>query len=188
MPSLNVSVLVGSLRQKSVSKKVARALVKLAPPELSCSFVEIGELPLYNEDLEVDPPAAFTRFRAVIAPADALLFVTPEFNRGIPGLLKNAIDVGSRPWGKSVWSGKPAAVISQSYGALGGFGAHHQLRQVLAGVNVATMPHPEAYLSTAGALFDEAGELVNASSREFLSGFMLAFKTWIEQQRRPPAG
>jgi len=188
MPSLNVSVLVGSLRQKSVSKKVARALVKLAPTGLSCSFVEIGDLPLYNEDLEVDPPAAFTRFRSAIAPSDALLFVTPEFNRGIPGLLKNAIDVVSRPWGKSVWSGKPSAVISQSYGALGGFGAHHQLRQVLAGVNVATMPHPEAYLSTAGALFDEAGELINASSAEFLSGFMVAFKTWIEQQRRSAAG
>ncbi|HEU4582551.1 MAG TPA: NADPH-dependent FMN reductase [Polyangiaceae bacterium] len=188
MPHWNVSVLVGSLRQKSVSKKVARALVKLAPAELRCSFIEIGDLPLYNEDLEADPPAAFTRFRGAIAPSDALLFVTPEFNRGIPGLLKNAIDVGSRPWGKSVWSGKPGAVISQSYGALGGFGAHHQLRQVLAGVNVAVMAHPEAYLSTAGALFDEAGELVNDSSREFLSGFMLAFKAWIEQQRRPAAG
>jgi chromate reductase len=188
MANLNVSVLVGSLRQKSVSKKVARALLKLAPPGLHCSFVEIGDLPLYNEDLEADPPAAFTRFRAAIAPSDGLLFVTPEFNRGIPGLLKNAIDVGSRPWGKSVWSGKPAAVISQSYGALGGFGAHHQLRQVLAGVNVATMPHPEAYLSSAGALFDEADELVNASSKEFLSGFMVAFKGWIEQQRRPAAG
>jgi len=182
---LNVSVLVGSLRQKSVSKKAARALVKLAPAGMSFSFVEIGELPLYNEDLEVDPPAAFTRFRSSIAPADALLFVTPEFNRGIPGLLKNAIDVGSRPWGKSVWSGKPAAVVSQSYGALGGFGAHHQLRQVLMGVNVATMPHPEAYLSTAGALFDDADELVSASAREFLSSFMSAFKVWIEQQRRP---
>jgi chromate reductase len=185
---LNVSVLVGSLRQKSVSKKAARALIKLAPAGLSCSCVEIGDLPLYNEDLEVDAPAAFARFRSAIAPSDALLFVTPEFNRGMPGMMKNAIDVGSRPWGKSVWSGKPAAVVSQSYGALGGFGAHHQLRQVLAGVNVATMPHPEAYLSTAGALFDEAGELVNASAKEFLSGFMAAFQAWIEQQRRPAAG
>ena len=189
MPSsnaqLNVSVLVGSLRQKSVSKKVARALVQLAPAGLHCSYVEIGDLPLYTEDLEVDPPAAFTRFRNTIAPADALLFVTPEFNRGIPGGLKNAIDVGSRPWGKSVWSGKPAAVVSQSYGALGGFGAHHQLRQVLAGVNVATMPHPEAFVSTAGALFDDAGELVSAPAKEFLSSVMSAFKVWIEQQRRP---
>jgi chromate reductase len=191
MPSsnaqLNVSVLVGSLRQKSVSKKLARALVQLAPPGLHCSFVEIGDLPLYNEDLEVDPPAAFTRFRTTIAPADALLFVTPEFNRGIPGGLKNAIDVGSRPWGKSVWSGKPAAVVSQSYGALGGFGAHHQLRQVLAGVNVATMPHPEAYVSAAGALFDDAGELVSAPAKEFFGSIMSAFKAWIEQQRPAPA-
>src|SRR4051812_20550126 len=186
MPTLNVSVFVGSLRQKSVSRKLARALVRLAPAGMDCSFVEIGELPLYNEDLEVDPPAAFTRFRSAVAPADALLFVTPEYNRGIPGLLKNAIDVGSRPWGKSVWSGKPAAVVSQSYGALGGFGAHHQLRQVLAGVNVLTMAHPEAYVSTAGALFDDAGELVSAPAKDFLSSIMSAFQAWVEQQRRSP--
>jgi len=184
MQPIQVSVFVGSLRQQSVSRKAARALVRQAPAGMDFSFVEIGDLPLYNEDLEVDPPAAFTRFRNAVAPADALLFVTPEFNRGIPGLLKNAIDVGSRPWGKSVWSGKPAAVVSQSYGALGGFGAHHQLRQVLMGVNVATMPHPEAYLSTAGALFDDTGELVSASSREFFGSVMSAFQRWIEQLRR----
>jgi chromate reductase, NAD(P)H dehydrogenase (quinone) len=184
MQPIKVSVFVGSLRQKSVTRKLARALVQVAPARMEFSYVEIGDLPLYNEDLEQDPPAAFTRFRHAVAPVDALLFVTPEYNRGIPGLLKNAIDVGSRPWGKSVWSGKPAAVVSQSYGALGGFGAHHQLRQVLAGVNVATMAYPEAYVSTAGALFDEAGELVSAPAKEFLGSVMSAFQLWVEQQRR----
>jgi chromate reductase, NAD(P)H dehydrogenase (quinone) len=183
MKQIQVAVLVGSLRQQSVSRKVARALTKLAPANMSFSFIEIGDLPHYNEDLESDPPAAFKRFRSAIVAADALLFVTPEFNRGMPGVLKNSIDVGSRPWGKSVWAAKPAAVVSQSYGGLAGFGAHHQLRQVLMGVGVATMPHPEAYVGNAGTLFDEQGELNNAATKEFLSAFMLAFQSWIEQQR-----
>jgi chromate reductase, NAD(P)H dehydrogenase (quinone) len=184
MQQLNVAVLVGSLRQKSVTRKVARALTRLAPEGMRCSFVEIGDLPHYNEDLESDPPAVFTRFRAAIAASDAVLFVTPEFNRGTSGVLKNAIDVGSRPWGKSVWGGKPSAVVSQSYGALGGFGAHHQVRQVLVGVGAATMSHPEAYISFAPDLFDEAGELTKAATGEFMKAVMAAFQVWIEQQRR----
>ena len=184
MQQINVAVLVGSLRQQSVTRKVARALTKLAPAGMNFTFIEIGDLPHYNEDLESDPPAAFKRFRSAIVAADALLFVTPEFNRGLPGVLKNSIDVGSRPWGKSVWTGKPAAVVSQSYGGLAGFGAHHQLRQVLMGVGVATMAHPEAYVGNAGTLFDEQGELNNAATKEFLGAFMLAFQAWIERQRR----
>jgi chromate reductase len=183
MQEFNVAVLVGSLRQKSVTRKVARALTRLAPPGSHYSFIEIGDLPHYNEDLESEPPAAFTRFRGAIAASDALLFVTPEFNRGMPGVLKNSIDVGSRPWGKTVWAGKPAAVVSQSYGGLAGFGAHHQLRQVLMGVGVAVMPHPEAYIGNAGELFDDAGELKNPATGEFLTAFMAAFQAWIEQQR-----
>jgi chromate reductase, NAD(P)H dehydrogenase (quinone) len=150
---------------------------------LHFSFVEIGDLPHYNEDLESDPPAPFARFRAAIMASDAVLFATPEFNRGMPGVLKNAVDVGSRPWGKGVWAGKPAAVISQSYGALGGFGAHQQLRQVLVGVGVVTMPHPEAYVSFAGTLFDDAGELTNPETGKFLGAFSAAFHTWVAQQR-----
>jgi len=184
MQQLKVAVLVGSLRQKSVTRKVARALTRLAPSGLNFSFIEIGDMPHYNEDLESDPPAAFTRFRSAITASDALLFVTPEFNRGMPGVLKNSIDVGSRPWGKSVWVGKPAAVVSQSYGGLAGFGSQHQLRQVLMGVGVASMPHPEAYIGNAGELFDEAGELNNPATAEFLTAFMAAFQTWIAQQRR----
>jgi chromate reductase len=183
---IDVSVLVGSLRQKSVSKLVARAFVAVAPAQLKFSFVEIGDLPLYNEEREDAPPAEWARFRNEVGAADALLFVTPEFNRGIPGGLKNAIDVGSRPWGKSVWGGKPSAIVSQSYGALGGMASHHQLRQVLFGVGAVAMAHPEAYISNAPSLFDESGELKNASTREFAANFMKAFETWVTQQRHRP--
>lgn len=185
MPDIDVAVIVGSLRRESLNRKMARALAELAPPGMTLSSVDIGDLPLYNEDLEVDPPAQFTRFRAALAPVDAILFVTPEFNRSMPGLLKNAMDVGSRPWGKSIWNGKPAAVISVSPGALGGFGANHHLRQVLVAVNVAAMPHPEAYIGGAGKIFDAAGALIDAGVRELATGFMRAFQTWIEQHRKP---
>jgi chromate reductase len=184
MTQIKVGVLVGSLRQQSVTRKVARAFVAVAPAHLSCSFVDIGDLPLYNEELEGSAPASWTRFRQEITATDALLFFTPEFNRGIPGGLKNAIDVGSRPWGKSVWAGKPAGVVSQSYGGLGGVAAHHQLRQVLFGVSVVALPQPEAYIGNAGSLFDEQGNLNNPSTKEFATGFMRAFDAWITQQRR----
>ncbi len=185
MPELDVAVITGSLRQASFSRKRGRAAIKLAPAGMKPSIVEIGDMQHYNEDLEADPPAAFTRFRERIAAADAVLFVTPEFNRGIPGALKNCVDVGSRPWGKSIWNGKPAAVISTAPGAIGGFGAHHVLRQALVAVNVVTMPHPEAYIGGVAKMFDDAGELVDASTREFVSEFMRAFHTWIKQQRAP---
>jgi len=184
MSQIKVSVLVGSLRQQSVTRKVARAFVGVAPANLVFSYVELGDLPLYNEELEGEAPASWVRFRAEIGKSDALLFFTPEFNRGIPGALKNAIDVGSRPWGKSVWAGKPAGVVSQSYGGLGGMAAHHQLRQVLFGVSVPALPQPEAYIGNAGSLFDEQGNLNNASTKEFATGFMSAFDAWVTQQRR----
>lgn len=185
MQTFDIAVLVGSLRQESFSRKLAKSLATLAPQTLRLRMVEIGDLPLYNEDLERAPPTEFTRFRSEIAAATAVLFVTPEYNRGIPGALKNAVDVGSRPWGKSVWNGKPAAVISISPGALGGFGANHQLRQVLAAVNAVTMPHPEAYIGGAASLFDEAGELTHAGTRDFLAGFLRAFELWIKRQVAP---
>lgn len=187
MQHIDVSVLCGSLRQKSFSRSLGRALERLAPPGMALSPVEIGDLPHYNEDLESDAPAAYGRFRRTIAASDAVLFVTPEFNRSLPGVLKNAVDVGSRPWGKSVWAQKPAAVIGVSPGAFGAFGANHHLRQVLMGVNVSVMPHPEAYIGGAAGLFDGSGELTHAATREFLTGFMAAFKGWIDQQRCVPA-
>ncbi|MFJ2335814.1 NADPH-dependent FMN reductase [Pseudomonas protegens] len=178
-----VAVLVGSLRKQSLNRKVALALAELAPASLQLNIVEIGDLPLYNEDIDATPPAAYTRFREQIRGADAVLFVTPEYNRSVPAALKNAIDVGSRPYGKSAWSGKPGAVISVSPGAIGGFGANHHLRQSLVFLNVPCMQQPEAYLGGAGSAFDEAGKLSEAT-RPFLQGFINAYGQWVEQQRK----
>ena len=176
-----VAVLVGSLRKDSVNRKMANALVNLAPSPLQLTIVEIGNLPLYNMDHEADPVPAVREFREQIAQSDALLFVTPEFNRSVPGALKNALDVGSRPYGKSVWNGKPGAVISVSPGAIGGFGANHHLRQSFVFLNVPAMAMPEAYIGNAASLFDDKGALTNESTRDFLQKFMQAFAQWIER-------
>ena len=175
-----VAVLVGSLRQGAYSRKVAKAMGGL-DDGLDCEIVEIGEMPLYNQDLETDdPPAAWKAFRQQIRAVDAVLFVTPEYNRSVPAALKNAVDVGSRPGGKSVWVRKPAAVVSVTPGALGAFGANHHLRQSLMAVGMPTMAHPEAYLANAGKLFDESGQPASDDTREFLRKFMAAFAGWVE--------
>ena len=177
----NVAVLVGSLRKNSFNRKVAGALAALAPASLKLEIVEIRDLPLYDEDLDgANAPAAWTSFRQRVKPADAVLFVTPEYNRSVPGVLKNAIDVGSRPYGQSVWDRKPGAIVSVSPGAIGGFGANHHLRQSLVFLNVPTMQQPEAYIGGAGSLFDAEGKLANENTREFLRKFTEAFATWIE--------
>jgi chromate reductase len=175
-----VAVLVGSLRKDSFSRKTAKALMTLAPASLKLEMAEIGQLPLYNQDDDANPPAASVAFKARIAAADAVLFVTPEYNRSVPGVLKNAIDIASRPYGKSAWNGKPGAVISVTPGSLGAFGANHHLRQSLVFLNVPAMPQPEAYISNASKLFDDAGELTNDDTRGFLRGFMAAFAAWIQ--------
>jgi chromate reductase len=178
----DVAVLVGSLRKESFTRKAARALIELAPPELKLEIVEIGSLPFYNQDLETaTPPAEWSAFRDRIRPVDAVLFATPEYNRSVPAVLKNAIDVGSRPYGKSVFDKKPAAVISVSPGAIGGFGANQHLRQSLVFLNMPPLQMPEAYIGGADKLFDESGKLVNPSTREFLSKYMQAFAAWIER-------
>ena len=174
----NVAVIVGSLRKDSVSRKLAKAFGALTP-NLKFNVVEIGDLPHFDQDLESDPPAQWVRFRKEIAAADAVLFVTPEYNRSVPGVLKNAIDVGSRPYGSSVWNGKPGAVISQSPGAIGGFGANHHLRQSLVFLNVPLLSQ-EAYLGNSFALFDENGELINEGTAEFLRAYGAQFSAWIE--------
>jgi chromate reductase len=180
MQNRNVGVIIGSLRKGAFSGSLARALVELAPPVLRLAPISTGELPLYNEDLETaSPPAAWTAFRAKLAAVDALLFVTPEYNRGVPGGLKNAIDVGSRPWGKNVWAGKRAAIISLSSGGLGGMAASHQLRVILSAVNVPVMTDPEVFISNAGSLIDESGRLTNPGTREFLTTVMQKFAAWI---------
>jgi chromate reductase len=175
-----VAVLVGSLRKESFTRKTARALASLAPADLKLGIVEIGDLSFYNEDDEPRPPAAWAAFRQAIKAADAVLFATPEYNRGLPASLKNAIDVGSRPYGASVFDGKPAAVISVSPGAIGGFGANHQLRQSLVFLDMPMLQQPEAYLGGAAGLFDEQGALVDESARDFLSRFINAFDAWIK--------
>jgi chromate reductase len=176
----NVATLVGSLRRGSLNRKAARAIAALAPSGLAFAEVEIGDLPLYNEDLEKDPPAEWTRFRDRVRDVDAILFVTPEYNRSVPGLLKNAIDVGSRPYGRSVWSRKPAAVVSVSPGGIGGFGANHHLRQSLVFLDMPVLQQPEAYIGHGGDLFDESGGVKNEGTETFLRGFAEAFAAWVE--------
>ena len=176
----DVAVIVGSLRKDSLNRKVANALSELAPAGLKLTIVEIAPLTMYDQDLDANPPAAWTEFRARIKSADAVLFVTPEYNRSVPAALKNAIDVGSRPYGKSAWDGKPGAIVSASPGAVGGFGANHHLRQSLVFLNVPAMAQPEAYLGGADKLFDAGGKLVNEGTRKFLQGFMKAYAAWVE--------
>jgi len=178
----SVAVVVGSLRKASLNRKMAHALMDLAPPSLAMSIVEIGDLPMYNQDLETEsPPAPWQAFRGAIRAADAVLFVTPEYNRSMPAVLKNAVDVGSRPPAHNAWTRKPGAVVSVTSGALGAFGANHALRQALVAVNVATMAHPEAYVAQAASLFDETGKLVNDGTRDFLVKFLTAFEQWVER-------
>jgi chromate reductase, NAD(P)H dehydrogenase (quinone) len=179
-----IGVIVGSLRQGAYSRMLARALPDLAPKSMQFTDIGIGELPHYNQDLETDsPPPAWTAFRKALQGCDAILFVTPEYNRSMPGAVKNALDVGSRPWGKSSWTGRPAAVISITPGALGGMASNHHLRQVLLAVNLAAMPYPEAYIPGAAGLFDESGKLTNADTRQFLTSFMQAFDAWVTRLR-----
>ncbi|WP_026075927.1 NADPH-dependent FMN reductase [Noviherbaspirillum massiliense] len=177
----NVAVLVGSLRKESLNRKMANALIAMAPPSLKLGIMEIGQLPLFNQDFEADPPQVIRDFKQQLEAADAVLFITPEYNRSIPGALKNAIDVGSRPYGKSSWNGKPGAVISLSPGAIGGFGANHHLRQCLVFLNVPAMQQPEAYIGKAANLFDEKGAIANESTREFMQKFLQAFEQWIDR-------
>jgi len=180
----DVAVIVGSLRKGSFSRAIATNLVTLGGSELLLRLVEIGDLPLYNPDLDDGtPPAAWAAFRTSVATADAVLFVTPEYNRSIPGALKNALDVGSRPYGRSVWQGKPAAIVSVSPGLLGAFGANHHLRQPLVFLDMPMLQQPEAYLSKVGELLDDAGHLKSDDTRQFLGKFLSAFAAFIGRHK-----
>ena len=180
----DVAVIVGSLRKGSLNRQVANALAELAPATLKLNIIDIGHLPIYNQDGDEEPPASWREFRDRIKAADGVLFVTPEHNRSVPAALKNALDVGSRPYGKNVWSGKPGAVVSASPGGIGGFGANHHLRQSLVFLNVPAMAQPEAYIGGADKLFDATGKLVNEGTRKFLQGFMQAYDAWITANTR----
>ncbi|MDY0184630.1 MAG: NAD(P)H-dependent oxidoreductase [Desulfuromonadaceae bacterium] len=175
-----ISVIVGSLRKGSFNRKMAKALMALAPDSLSLEIIEIGKIPFYNQDLEDNPPQAWTEFREHLKEFDGVLFVTPEYNRSVPSVIKNALDVGSRPYAKNMWEGKPAGIVSVSIGAIGGFGANHHLRQALVCLDMPTMQQPEAYIGNAESLFDENGELASASVKQFATKYMLAFAAWVE--------
>jgi chromate reductase, NAD(P)H dehydrogenase (quinone) len=179
--SKKIAVFVGSLRKESFNRKMAKALMALAPESLTLEIVEIGALPLYNQDYDDEgkPLPPWTEFRELVKAYDGVLFVTPEYNRSVPGVMKNAIDVGSRPYGQSVWDGKPGAVITVSPGAIGGFGANHHLRQSLVFLNVPAMQQPEAYIGGAAQLFDADGNITSESTREFVRKFMEAFAAWV---------
>lgn len=178
----NVALIVGSLRKESLNRKAALALAKLAPEDVALEIVEIGDLPLYDEDVEAaGVPAPWVRFRDQVKSSDAVLFVTPEYNRSVPGALKNAIDVGSRPYGASAFAGKPAAVMSLSQGAIGGFGANHHLRQSLVFLDMPVLQQPEAYVGGAGTLFDANGDFAEDGTRGFFRSFIEAFADWIER-------
>jgi chromate reductase len=187
--SKTVAVLVGSLRRDSFAKKTAAAIATLSPADTKFELIPIGDLPFYNEDLETPglneegPPPQWTEFRRKVKAADAVLFVTPEYNRSVPGVLKNAIDVGSRPYGQSVFDGKPGAVVSISVGGIGGFGANHHLRQSLVFLNVLTLQQPEAYVGNVGTLFDEEGRIRTPATEDYLRTFAHAFDSWVHKHR-----
>lgn len=176
----DIAVLVGSLRKESYNRRAAEALTRIAPAQLRFRFIDIV-VSLYNQDLDTAaPPADWIRLRDDIRPADAVLFATPEYNRSVPGVLKNAIDVASRPYGKGAINGKPAAIMSVSPGAVGGFGANHHLRQSAVFLDMPMLQQPEMYIARAGELFDERGDLKNEKTRKLFENFAAAFATWID--------
>ena len=181
MSTYPIAVIVGSLRRDSFNRQLADAIVKLAPPEFSFTQVDIGDLPLYNQDSDANPPPSVVRFKGEIAAARGLLFVTPEYNRSLPGVLKNAIDQGSRPYGQSVWAGKPAGVLGVSVGAIGTAMAQQHLRNILAYLDVPTLGQPEAFIQAKDGLFDDSGE-IGAGSRKFLQDWIDRYVAWIKRQ------
>jgi chromate reductase, NAD(P)H dehydrogenase (quinone) len=180
-----VAILIGSLRKNGYSQRLAETLMQVAPDRLVCRIVGIGDLPFYNDDLEKTPPPAWMDFRQAIESSNAVLFVTPEYNRSCPAALKNALDVGSRPYGKNVFDGLPSAVISHSVGALGGFGANQAVRQILVPLNMPTLQQPEAYISNIGTLFNADGVMKDTATTAFLVGFMATFDRWIIKNKMP---
>jgi len=185
-----IAILVGSLRKDSINRKVARSICAIRGDNLDCNMVEIGDLPLYNQEYDApgSTPEQYVRFRDEIRDADGVLFVSPEYNRGIPGVLKNAIDVGSRPYGKSVFNGKPAAIITASPGSIGGFGANHQIRQACVFLNMPVMQQPEAYLGHVSEdSFDEDGCLKDGPLKELVTKLAHAFHDWVDVIHRARA-
>ena len=188
--SYKIAIVVGSLRKDSYNRKIARTICAIRDDNLECAMVEIGDLPLYNQEYDSLPeqPQQYVRFRDQIRGAGGILFCTPEYNRGLPGVLKNAIDVGSRPYGHSVWDKKPAAIVSGSIGAIGGFGANHQLRQSCVFLNMPVMTQPEAYIGNlSDDDFDAQGLLKEGTTKDFVASIAHAFHDWVDMIHRSRA-
>ncbi|MFP6561288.1 NADPH-dependent FMN reductase [Paraburkholderia sp. B3] len=177
-----IAVVVGSLRKESFNRQLAHAIISLAPADFSFEFLDIGVLPLYSQDYDPDFPEIARQFKQQIESSDALLFVTPEYNRSMPGVLKNALDWGSRPWGKNSWGGKPAAMLGTSVGATGTALAQQHLRNVLAYLDVALLAQPEMYIKHDGSRVNEKGEILNDDTRKFLQTFVDRYVEWVKLQ------
>jgi len=181
MANHKIGIIVGSLREGSINRKIARSMCAIRGDDLDCTMIEIGDLPLFNQDLEMTPPEQWVRFKEQVLAADGILFCSPEYNRGMPGVLKNAIDVGSRPYGKSVWDRKPAAIITASTGAIGGALANHQIRQSCVFLGMPVMQQPEAYLSkVSDNSFGEHGLLVDGPLKGIVETLAHAFAEWVK--------
>jgi chromate reductase len=181
MANYKIGIIVGSLRKDSINRKIARSMCAIRDDDLDCSMIEIGDLPLFNQDIEMTPPEQWVRFKEQVAAADGILFCSPEYNRGMPGVLKNAIDVGSRPYGKSVWDRKPAAIITASTGAIGGALANHQIRQSCVFLGMPVMQQPEAYLSkVSDDSFGEDGLLLDGPLKDIVGTLAHAFAEWVK--------
>ena len=180
MGQYNIAVIVGSLRKDSFNRKLATALARLAPADFRFTQVRLDDLPLYNQDDDGQQAASVLRLKGEIKAAQGLLFVTPEYNRSIPGVLKNAIDHASRPYGQSAWAGKPAGVIGASVGAIGTAMAQQHLRNVLAYLDVPTLGQPEAFIHAKEGLFDDAGNM-GSGSKDFLQAWMDAYVAWVKR-------
>ncbi|MDI6619290.1 MAG: NAD(P)H-dependent oxidoreductase [Clostridiales bacterium] len=181
MNNKTIGVFVGSLRKASFSRAIANFVSSLAPENFKMNIIDLADLPMYNQDLDDEgrPPESWTKFRTKIKPLDGCLFVTPEYNRSVPAVLKNALDVGSRPYGQNAWSGKAGGIISVSPGSLGAFGANHHLRQSMVFLNILLLQQPEAYIRNVSSILNEKGDVVNESMKKFLQQYMDSFVKWV---------
>lgn len=181
-----IGIIVGSLRKESFSKKLGKALLAMAPEGFEFKSIRLDDLPVYNQDFDDDNkvPPAYVSFRGEVKELDGFIFITPEYNRSVPAVLKNALDIGSRPYGKSVWDGKPGAIFSNSPGAVGGFGANHHLRQSLVFLNIPVMQQPEVYLAKVNELFDEGGTIKEGSTKDFIKNAVDSYIAWFNQNAK----
>ncbi|MBN4665195.1 NAD(P)H-dependent oxidoreductase [Pandoraea nosoerga] len=180
MSTYQIAVVVGSLRRDSINHKLANALVRMGPPEFTFKFVQIGDLPLYDQDDDGNQADAVKRLKAEISASQGVIFVTPEYNRSMPGVLKNAIDHASRPYGQSAWAGKPAGVLGASIGAIGSALAQQHLRNVLAYLDMPTLGQPEVFIQVKEGFFDAAGNISNEGTAQFVKGWMDRYVSWVK--------